>query len=44
MASHKAQAELPDWAGMARDEIAHMLGDRNAFNVAAGLYFEGDIF
>ena len=30
--------------GVARDEISDMLGDGNAFDVAAGLNFEGDIF
>jgi hypothetical protein len=27
-----------------RDEIAHMVGDRNTFNVASGLNFVSDLF
>jgi hypothetical protein len=41
---HQPQRELMIRTGVARDEVADMLGDSNAFDIAAGLNFEGDIF
>src|SRR6266702_8367837 len=43
MASRKAQAELPDSTRVAGDEITHMFGDRDAVDVAAGLYLVSDL-
>src|ERR1700690_1923851 len=41
---HQPQRELMIRTGAAGDEVADMLGDGNAFDIAAGLNFEGDIF
>jgi len=42
--SGKPQRELAVWPGVPGDEVANMVRNRSAFDIAAGLNFERDIF
>src|ERR1700726_610525 len=42
--SNQPQGQLPGRTGVAGNEVMNMLGDGNAFDIAAGLDFGSDIF
>jgi len=44
MGSNQPQGQLPGRTGVAGDEVADMLGNTNALDIAPSLNFEGDIF